>query len=208
VNRARQPVPSCPASAQLRSPLAARPSRCAPVSLSLASFPQLSENKAILSPAIAALAPRIDAQLTRVNHNPFVCHSYEKHRGWGMPLQSSRSLFPSTSPARARKNPHTNAPQPKSFHTFTSHFSVYRGIRVAPSSAAAVSGACPDSVGALESPFQIAGTPTASRKSSPATSTHCRKPSPATSSLFTTHYPRLTLSTVRFTRRHPGATHV
>src|SRR5208282_43782 len=33
----------------------------------------------------AAFLPRIDAKLTRVNANPFLCHSYKKHRGWGMP---------------------------------------------------------------------------------------------------------------------------
>ena len=199
MNSARQSVLRCPVSAAPGSQLAPQPSRCAPVSLLYASFPQLSENTAILRPARAALAPRIDANLTRVNRNPIICHSYEKHRGWGMPLQPLRRLFSFTAPADPRKSPHTNARQPKSFHAFTSHFSVYRGVGVAPSSTFPVPSGRPRSVGPLEAIFLRADS-----------SAHRCEPSPATSSrsLFTTHYPRLTRSKVRFTRHLPGATHV
>jgi hypothetical protein len=41
--------------------------------------------------------PRIDAKLTRVNHNPFVCHSYKKHPGVGY---ARAPLFPRTSCVR------------------------------------------------------------------------------------------------------------
>jgi hypothetical protein len=188
VNRARQSALHYPIAAPPRCPDAARTSRYVPTSLlfaTLTSSPQLSENTATLSP--------FPATLTRyVKPKSCVCHSYRKHRGWGMTLLPSRSLFPYTAPAHARKNPHTNARQPKSFHALTSHFSAYRGVGVAPSSALSVSSA-------LKSPLHIAATPTASRKSSPATSSL---------SLFTTHHPRLTRSKVRFTRNPPGATHV
>jgi hypothetical protein len=64
--------------------------------LSLSPFPatltddlQLTENATTLSPFAATLT-------SRVKHNPFVCHSYRKHPGWGYPLQfrffSLRSL--------------------------------------------------------------------------------------------------------------------
>ena len=50
---------------------------------SLSPFPatltdgsQLTENPATLSPVPATLT-------SRVKHNPFVCHSYRKHPGWG-----------------------------------------------------------------------------------------------------------------------------
>jgi hypothetical protein len=190
VNRARQFVRCCPASLPPCSPLAASSSRYVPVSLLSAtrrSHPQLLENTAILSPATAALAPRIDAKLTRVNHNPFICHSYEKHPGWGMPLQSSRLLFPRTPSGPAQRRP-----QPKSFHAFTSRFSGYPGGRASRFSAFSVSFVLKDTLH-LANP-----------------SAHWQKPSHVTSSLslFTTHYPRLTRSTVRFTRSIPGATHV
>jgi len=42
---------------------------------------QLAENTTTLSPVVATLTGR-------VTHNPFVCHSYKKHPGWGYPLQS------------------------------------------------------------------------------------------------------------------------
>ena len=43
----------------------------------LADHLQLTENPATLSPAFATLT-------RRVKLNPFVCHSYKKHRGWGL----------------------------------------------------------------------------------------------------------------------------
>jgi len=56
--------------------------------LSLSPFPatltddlQLTENATTLSPFAATLTGR-------VKHNPFVCHSYGKHRGWGHIVQS------------------------------------------------------------------------------------------------------------------------
>ena len=61
---------------------------------------------ALLSPLFAALADRplrttkhatlslLAATLTsRVKHNPFVCHSYRKHPGWGHTLQSKFFSF-------------------------------------------------------------------------------------------------------------------
>jgi hypothetical protein len=53
----------------------------------LASHLQLAENKTTLSPAVATLT-------SRVKHNPFVCHSYKKHPGWGLHL-SSQMFFAS-----------------------------------------------------------------------------------------------------------------
>jgi hypothetical protein len=48
-----------------------------PFPATLADHPQLTENPATLSPVPATLA-------SRVKHNPFVCHSYKKHPGWGV----------------------------------------------------------------------------------------------------------------------------
>jgi hypothetical protein len=47
-----------------------------PFPATLTSQLQLAENKTTLSPAVATLT-------SRVKHNPFVCHSYKKHPGWG-----------------------------------------------------------------------------------------------------------------------------
>jgi len=44
---------------------------------------QLAENTSTLSPAFATLT-------RHVNHNPFVCHSYRKHPGWGSHLSNER----------------------------------------------------------------------------------------------------------------------
>ena len=61
---------------------------------------------------------RIDAKLTRVNHNPFVCRSYKKHPGWGM-LSPPYSL---ARPAYAQQQP-----QHAFFHGVTSYFHGYQG---------------------------------------------------------------------------------
>ena len=50
---------------------------------------QLHENKTTLSLVFATLT-------CLVTHNPFICHSYEKHPGWGYLLQT-RCLSPSSS---------------------------------------------------------------------------------------------------------------
>ena len=47
-----------------------------PFPATLTSHLQLSENKTTLSPAVATLT-------SRVKPNPFACHSYKKHPGWG-----------------------------------------------------------------------------------------------------------------------------
>jgi hypothetical protein len=47
-----------------------------PFPATLMSHLQIAENKTTLSSAAATLT-------RRVMHNPFVCHSYKKHRGWG-----------------------------------------------------------------------------------------------------------------------------
>ncbi len=51
----------------------------------LADKPQLTENSPTLSPVPATLTGR-------AKHNPFVCHSYRKHPGWGIPL-ATRHYF-------------------------------------------------------------------------------------------------------------------
>src|ERR1700690_4018936 len=62
-----------------------------PLSATLTDNPQLHENKATLSPAFATLT-------RRVKHKSFVCHSYTKHRGGGVPLE--RQSPPSSQPAK------------------------------------------------------------------------------------------------------------
>jgi len=57
-----------------------------PFPVTLTSHPQLNENSAILSPVPATLT-------RRVKHNPFVCHSYEKHPGWGYIHQAQIFFF-------------------------------------------------------------------------------------------------------------------
>src|SRR6476646_155622 len=61
---------------------------------SLSPFPvtlkvdlQLTENPATLSPAAATLT-------RHVHHNLFVCHSYKKHREWGLLPPSQSPLSP------------------------------------------------------------------------------------------------------------------
>jgi hypothetical protein len=61
-----------------------------PFLATLTDDPQLTENPATLSPVPATLTGR-------VKHNPFVCHSYTKHRGVGYTLQSK--FFSSRNPA-------------------------------------------------------------------------------------------------------------
>ena len=54
---------------------------------------QIAENAATLSPAFATLT-------SPVKHNSFVCHSYRKHPGWGMPHSHKvQSLHPSKASA-------------------------------------------------------------------------------------------------------------
>ena len=47
-----------------------------PFPATLTSHLQLAENKTTLSPAVTTLT-------SRVKPNPFACHSYKKHPGWG-----------------------------------------------------------------------------------------------------------------------------
>ena len=54
-----------------------------PFPATLTSPLQPLENTATLSSAFATLT-------RRVNHNPFVCHSYAKHPGWGSHLSNER----------------------------------------------------------------------------------------------------------------------
>src|SRR5208282_1048354 len=49
-----------------------------PLPATLANCPQLHENTATLSPVFATLTDC-------VKHKSFVCHSYRKHGGWGVP---------------------------------------------------------------------------------------------------------------------------
>ena len=58
--------------------------RVSPFFATLKSSLQLTENTATLSPFAATLTDF-------VNHNPFVCHSYRKHPGWG--LHPSSQVF-------------------------------------------------------------------------------------------------------------------
>ena len=67
--------------AHRRSPLALAP--VTPFVATLAAASQLAENSATLSPFAATLT-------RRVKPNPFVCHSYKKHPGVGVP----RHIFP------------------------------------------------------------------------------------------------------------------
>ncbi len=86
---------------------------CSPLSpfpTTLTTRPQIIEKTATLSLLVATL--------TRcVKHNPFVCHSYKKHRGWGTPLRLSSQLpiclpFASTNPFRIKSfaDPHPLSP--------------------------------------------------------------------------------------------------
>jgi hypothetical protein len=63
-----------------------------PFSATLAGHSQLTENPATLSPAFATLT-------RRVKHKSFVCHSYKKHRGWGMPFSSNLRTIETAEPA-------------------------------------------------------------------------------------------------------------
>jgi len=57
-----------------------------PFRATLTDTPQFAENTATLSPAFATLA-------RPVTPNPFVCHSYEKHPGWGMHPRAFSPIF-------------------------------------------------------------------------------------------------------------------
>jgi hypothetical protein len=56
-----------------------------PLFVTLADHLQLTENPATLSPFPATLTRRVKV-------NPFVCHSYKKHQGWGYTLPSKSPL--------------------------------------------------------------------------------------------------------------------
>jgi hypothetical protein len=58
-----------------------------PFPATLTDNSQLTENSATLSPVPATLT-------RRVKHNPFVCHSYKKHPGGGVPPSAGDLLFP------------------------------------------------------------------------------------------------------------------
>ena len=63
-----------------------------PFPATLTSHSQLTENPAALSPAFATLARRVEDK-------SFVCHSYKKLPGWGMPFSSKRRTIKSAEPA-------------------------------------------------------------------------------------------------------------
>jgi oxygen-dependent protoporphyrinogen oxidase len=67
-----------------------------PFPATLTSLSQIAENAATLSPAFATLT-------SPVNHNPFVCHSYTKHPGWGVPSSSANSVHPALKIAPCRR---------------------------------------------------------------------------------------------------------
>jgi len=56
-----------------------------PFLATLTGLPQLNEKKTTLSLVFATL-------MSHVKVNPFVCHSYEKHPGWGSHLSSQRGF--------------------------------------------------------------------------------------------------------------------
>src|SRR6202021_182187 len=62
--------------------LSAVSSPASPFPATLTSRPQITKKPATLTPAFATLT-------SRVKHKPCVCHSYEKHPGWGMPFLSN-----------------------------------------------------------------------------------------------------------------------
>ena len=78
----------------------------------LAVTSQRTENPATLSPLRAALT-------RRVNLNPFVCHSYKKHPGWGPPtstLEFHFSLSPTLNRSGHTRTPATPIPSLTSAH--------------------------------------------------------------------------------------------
>ena len=81
--------------AHRRSPLALTP--LTPFLATLIVASQLTENPATLSPVLATLT-------RRVKPNPFVCHSYKKHPGWG---SHSSNQNPAFLPAPNHKSPVT-----------------------------------------------------------------------------------------------------
>jgi hypothetical protein len=74
-------------------PLSQKCAVLTPFPATLTSHRQFAENTSTLSPAFATLT-------IRVKVNPFVCHSYRKHTGWGHPL-AARILSPSFRPTVA-----------------------------------------------------------------------------------------------------------
>jgi len=63
-----------------------------PFSATLTGHWQPTEKPATLSPAVATLT-------RRVKHKSFVCHSYRKHAGWGLPFSSNLRTIKSAEPA-------------------------------------------------------------------------------------------------------------
>ena len=63
----------------------------------LTDHQQLTENPATLSPCPATLT-------RRVNHNPFVCHSYKKHPGVGGVTAFKRQIFDSPHSLRTERS--------------------------------------------------------------------------------------------------------
>src|SRR5580704_6630571 len=64
-------------------------------------------------PSSPSFLLRVDAKLTkltRVIHNPFVCHSYEKHPGVGYTRQSPAVPFSPSEPCVTRTNPRNPLP--------------------------------------------------------------------------------------------------
>lgn len=58
-----------------------------PFSAILTGHRQLNENTTTISPAFAILK-------SRLKRNPFVCHAYKKHGGWGLPTNHRCSPQP------------------------------------------------------------------------------------------------------------------
>jgi hypothetical protein len=65
-----------------------------PFPATLTSLSQLAEKPATLSPVYAALS-------SLVTPKSFACHSYKKHRGWGIPSFAVNSARPALRPTRS-----------------------------------------------------------------------------------------------------------
>ena len=99
-----------------RSPLAT--ASLTPFLATLAASSQLTENPATLSPFAATLT-------RRVKPNPFVCHSYKKHPGVGVP----RQVFALSCSSIFSVNSALSVPSAFNFHAVESLFSLFRRNR-------------------------------------------------------------------------------
>jgi hypothetical protein len=109
-----------------------------PLSVTLAALAQTPENTATLGSLVVTLT-------RRVKHKSCVCHSYEKHPGWGIPRKRKKTYNAHSLPTFSTSSTYStraSTRNPLCFHATTHDFRHHGGVRGVFTSFAAISLLC------------------------------------------------------------------